>query len=182
MCGITEEGYTPRRVGNAGAEVRETGESSGAASSLTSQRKRSNSMPIPKIEVTMHGNNGTSNKELKEKEEDDEELEKGLNDDNSLMRRVRATSLGAKRRKKSLIGAGLEVTKFKHFKSFVESKILSKSDRSLENDDDNSGSGGTSGGGGGLTLAAVLAARDTFKRRCSRTSVSDFDAIDVSTV
>ena len=182
MCGITEEGYTPRRVGNTGLDGRNQGSGLTSSESNGQQRKRSNSMPIPKIEVTMHGNNGAPSKETKEKEEDEEDLEKGLSDDNSLMRRVRATSLGAKRRKKSLIGAGLEVTKFKHFKSFVESKILSKSDRSLENDDDNSGSGGTSGGGGGLTLAAVLAARDTFKRRCSRTSVSDFDAIDVSTV
>ena len=109
---------------------------------------------------------------------------------------TRAASLGAKRRKKSIIGTGLEVSKLKHFKSFVESKILSKSDRTLVG----AGGGGADGGGGGSSgrvatdssnlllrrrgvptstsgssLATAANAKDNFLRRSSRTSFTDFD-------
>ena len=131
-------------------------------------------------------NSGDDTKKSGDGEDDDDEA---LNAKDAF---TRAASLGAgKRRKKSIIGTGLEVTKFKHFKSFVESKILSKSDRSLAGDGDDCHGGlsssadpvksvtptphSSSGGRkGSATLTAVLA-RDKFIRRFSRTSFTDLE-------
>lgn len=103
-------------------------------------------------------------------------------------RHARAVSLGGgKRRKKSIIGSGLEVTKFKHFKSFVESKIMSKSDRALEQQpaDESTGlsalkgeSGSSGITGGGFTKGRSAEAIHK-ERRASKASMSEFDPLKV---
>ena len=103
----------------------------GITSTLTAQaniptRFRSNSVPIPKIEVTLHEDKKDDKDEQDERKR--KRQERLASDEGH---HVRTTSLCMKRRKKSII-SGLEVTKLKNFKSFVESKILSKSDRNLE--------------------------------------------------
>ena len=151
-------------------------------------RRRCHSMPMPKLAAKEKiESSKESDKENNARKSEDEELL--LAKESAHI--ARASSLG-KRRKKSIIGSGLqEVSKLRNFKTFVESKILSKSDRCL---DDSSAiavvrghageelplisSASTSevkagGGGGGLS------AKDKFKRRSSRTSFSDFDPSSV---
>ena len=85
-------------------------------------------------------------------------------------------------RKKSIIG-GLEVNRFKSFKNLVATKILSKSDRSLETVERNGerptvAGLNVNGKPNPIVTSTVLTARDNFMRRSSRTS---FTEIEVST-
>jgi len=147
-------------------------------------RKRSNSMPIPQIEVTSCNTGATDNAEDGKAKKNGLTANVGDDDDDVMSAaesafHARATSLGGKRRKKSIIGQGLEVTRLKHFKSFVESKILSKSDRSLAGGDESDGkpspqpppSPTVRRGSSGFANTALVA-KDYFKRRCSRTSIN----------
>ena len=107
-------------------------------------RRRCHSMPMPKLAVK---------EKIESSKESDKENNARKNEDEELLLAkesahiARASSLG-KRRKKSIIGTGLqEVSKLRNFKTFVESKILSKSDRCL---DDSSGASVVRGHAGGV--------------------------------
>ena len=165
-------------------------------------RRRSNSVPIPQIEVTVcgaggNGNGGGDGGEGKSGEEEDDDPD-ALGSASASAFHARATSLGGgKRRKKSLITTGMaEVAKFKHFRSFVESKIMSKSDKSLAGEDPD-GAPSASATSPSSTLfqdphpvpppasprlssSGLSSARDYFKRRSSRTSFSDVDGASSS--
>ena len=153
---------------------------------LSAPRRRSNSVPVPKIEVTVFNDDD-------EHDVDKAAVATqgstgggygggyGLNaesrGESSGGFHTRARSLGGKgsggestgggRRKKSIIGQGLDVTKLKHFKSFVESKIMSKSDRNLYGDD--------SDGEGGLVVDDDYQFNPSAKRRGSRASFSELE-------
>jgi hypothetical protein len=157
-------------------------------------RKRSNSLPLPKAEVAAKP---VSTEEAAATEVKTPAVPTsgqanghGLFHGSTLeeAHHNRATSLDHKRRKKSMAGEG---SKFKHFKSFVESKILSKSDRSL---DVGAPPGGTmmpgpdgaktiSSAGAGLSVSATAAAGSasnvlaSVKRRSSRLSLSGGDLL-----
>ena len=167
-CGSTDSGMsTPNHEGG--------GLRPGGHKGRHRKRKRSNSMPIPQIKVTV------DTPEDKKPEPIDDDI---LNDEEmkAAALHARGNSLGSgvhnKRRKKSIIGTGLEVTKLKHFKSFVESKILSKSDRALAAEAIRAGEQGANGPAAvtstatstststGLTTA--MAVKDSFMRRSSR--------------
>ena len=81
-------------------------------------------------------------------------------------------------RKKSIIG-GLEVNRFKSFKNLVATKILSKSDRSLETVERNGGPTvaglNVNGKPNPIVTSTVLTARDNFMRRSSRTSFTEIE-------
>ncbi len=148
-------------------------------------RKRSNSVPVPHIEVTAcagAGGNGAADEGGDGNGADRDEKSDVLGDSVDSSHHARATSLGGgKRRKKSLISTGMEVTRLKHFKSFVESKILSKSDRSLAGGEDDEEQAPTSPVGVGVAPPSTQEARsaqagkNSFKRRSSRTSFTEFD-------
>lgn len=101
-------------------------------------------MPVPKIEVTFYhsdeDNKGTARTQgnsltVGDDREHVRRFKRGRHREELLSsedgHHMRTISLGNKRRKKSLI-SGLEVTKLKNFKNFVESRILLKSDRNLD--------------------------------------------------
>ena len=85
----------------------------------------------------------------------------------------RSSSMSATQRKKSFA----EGNRFKTFKTFVESKILSKSNRSLDDEEEAGKSNGRPVGANQATPRSVLAARDNFMRRSSRTSFNDIDMV-----
>ena len=140
-------------------------------------RKRSNSLPIPKIEVTTcRGGFG-----------DQKKLGSDLSSDNQpCVKRTSSMSTASPSRKKSWgcpennnpqshHSGG---TGFKTFKTFVQSKILSKSDRSLattttSNNGNESEVGKKTANGNG-----ALSARDHFMRRSSRTSFTEIDMVE----
>ena len=101
--------------------------------------------------------------------------------------------LTVKDRKKSMIG-NIEGNRFKNFKTFVESKILSKSDRSLEMDgaisttNSNLASGCVQtlangklvdavggGGGGGLCIESESGKKENLQRRRSHLSMYEIE-------
>jgi hypothetical protein len=134
-------------------------------------RKRSNSAPSPpaKIYELKVAAASTAVPELRLGDEDE---------DNKIMRAVTLGSgaKGMRQRKKSISGLG-DGSKFKNFKNFVESKIMSKSTQDMEELE--VGGVGEQGHGGSSTLGGLTAgslARDIFKRRSSRTSVFEFDS------
>ncbi len=155
-------------------------------------RKRSNSVPIPQIEVTACGGGADGGDRKDDDEEDGDRLEAVAKDGSGAFH-ARATSLGGKggRRKKSLISTGMEVTRLKHFKSFVESKILSKSDRSLaggEGDEATTPTGESAAKSGldgqpprSTPSSLSTATRDYFKRRSSRSSFTELDPLSSPT-
>ena len=93
-------------------------------------------------------------------------------------------------RKKSISNLGQDngqgINRFKTFKTFVESKILSRSDLSkseksldgegAENDEIESSTSKPQVNGKPVSTS-VLIARDNFKRRCSRTSFTEVDMV-----
>ena len=87
-------------------------------------------------------------------------------------------------RKKSVGHGENGQNRFKTFKTFVESKILSRSDLSkseksledAENDNENVNSPRPQVNGKPVS-ASVLTARDNFKRRSSRTSFCEIDLV-----
>ena len=104
-----------------------------------------------------------------------------LSSDHSSVKRC-STMFSGGGRKKSIIG-GLEVNRFKSFKNLVATKILSKSDRSLETVERNGerptvAGLNVNGKPNPIVTSTVLTARDNFMRRSSRTS---FTEIEVST-
>jgi hypothetical protein len=142
-------------------------------------RKRSNSVPMPKIEVTLSTVEG---------EEEEEELkspiESVLDPSDQILHNRSVTKQD---RKKSMI-ANIDGNRFKNFKTFVESKILSKSDRSLEMDSiypSNSGAslhstngpcpplgnGKLNGASGGIELTK----KESFQRRRSHLSMYEIE-------
>ena len=125
-------------------------------------RFRSNSVPIPKIEVTICGDEAANdaNKTIKEtnefskdngvpeiciEDEDDEVFGKGgsanlsgsNSPDGSSRHHIRSISMreGLKKKRKSIIHTIHADTKWKNFKSIVESKIMSKSNMALESEE-----------------------------------------------
>lgn len=149
---ITEQGGRAINVGVSDKPL-------GRVTSPEPRRKRSNSLPLPKAEdATDKANEG-------QKYVVDDELERIARE----AHHERTRSLQGKR-KKSIIGTGIQATKL-HFKSFVESKILSKSDRAL----DAEANDGVGGLGVGTDSKSGLSAKDKFKRRSSRTSIQDFE-------
>ncbi len=144
-------------------------------------RKRSNSLPVPQIEVTACGAAGDDDGEKKDGGGNGDGKGDALGDMRDSGFHTRATSLGGgKRRKKSLISTGMEVTRLKHFKSFVESKILSKSDKSLADEEESSASqaaaaAATTNVHSTQETRSGQAGKNSFKRRSSRTSFTEFD-------
>ena len=149
-------------------------------------RKRSNSLPFPKIEVTTcRGGGGLS----ATASSDQKKLGSDLSSDHTSVKRTSSMSTTASRKKSigqaenpsshhsgGSHGAG---TGFKTFKTFVQSKILSKSDRSLATTPNN-GSNGTSMENEtkkSTTTTQALSARDQFMRRSSRTSFTEIDNV-----
>uniref|UniRef100_A0A0K2T575 Uncharacterized protein n=1 Tax=Lepeophtheirus salmonis TaxID=72036 RepID=A0A0K2T575_LEPSM len=138
------------------------GEPSTNGSDPSNPRKRSNSLPIPQIEVTFAKDSNSQ----KTNEIESSELENG-NMSTIQSNHNRTTSLsektikGSRIRKKSLI-SGLEVGKLKCFKSFVESKILSKSDRALDAESSHN------------VLSALPSKKEMYRRRSSGASICDF--------
>ena len=134
------------------------------------KRKRKRSRSVPNIQVKIAEKRGAEESKAATAEA---KLEP------SLVRIVRAATMDtsrAKGRKKSLASGGS--SGFKHFKNFVESKILSKSshDVVVVNGNGAEGSSGVGAGAGGLR-AAGGSAKDSFQRRSSRTSVAEFDPL-----
>ena len=131
-------------------------------------RFRSNSVPIPKIEVTICGDESAndSNKTVKGsndtnidggvpaiciQDEDDEVFKKDTTNlsasnspDGGLHHHIRSISMreNLKNKRKSIIHGAIEHTKWKHFKSIVESKIMSKSNIDLESEEETTGKQG----------------------------------------
>lgn len=185
MEGITQEGQ-----GQGGGQQSSDDSSGGAYDDVFEplrprRRKRSNSVPIPVIQVSEDQPKAT---EMEPNKRDSKDTELPLLDEDELKAAANKHHRGCSlsevtgKRKKSIIGTGLEVSKLKHFKSFVESKILSKSDRALESDDASNALAAAVlaqekmvAGQSNSTLSTALAAKDSFRRRSSRTSFSDFD-------
>lgn len=148
---------------------------------------------MPKIEVTTCGSSSSENTEAHNRsnapssavpEKAAAGLGSDLSSDHTIVKRTSSMSSRVHERKKSII---LEVNRFKTFKTFVESKILSKSDRSLEIDQsfgaasnvaESSSSCKNGNGKINLPTTEALSARDNFMRRSSRTSFTD--DVDVS--
>ena len=136
-------------------------------------RKRSNSLPIPKIEVTTcRGGFG-----------DQKKLGSDLSSDNQpCVKRTSSMSTTASPRKKSLGQAAENPcghhTGFKTFKTFVQSKILSKSDRSLATTTTSNNGNEPEVGKKAANGNGALSARDHFMRRSSRTSFTEIDMVE----
>ena len=140
-------------------------------------RKRSNSLPIPKIEVTTcRGGFG-----------DQKKLGSDLSSDNQpCVKRTSSMSTASPSRKKSWgcpennnpqshHSGG---TGFKTFKTFVQSKILSKSDRSLATTTTSNNGNEPEVGKKTANGNGALSARDHFMRRSSRTSFTEIDMVE----
>ena len=141
-------------------------------------RFRSNSVPMPKIEVTLHDDNDKANGA---DGGDEDKTANGVGSSEDVLitvvaseaaaeahKRTKSLSMRHGHRKKSIMG-NLEVSKLKNFKSFVESKILSKSDRSLAENE----SGG--GGGGSRGDDSIIEKASLSDRRASRTSMQGLE-------
>ncbi len=134
-------------------------------------RRRSNSMPMPKIVVssTTAADDALTKENIGRRCEDEELL---LAKESANVSRAASLGHGGKRRKKSIIGSGLEVSKLKHFKTFVESKILSKSDRCL---DHGAAAASSSTGVDEALISPSSSEARIGQRRSSRSSFSEFD-------
>ena len=147
-------------------------------------RKRSNSVPMPKIEVTL---SSVGDEEFEE-EGTKSPIGSAVDPSDPVLKNRSVTKQD---RKKSMI-TNIEGNRFKNFKTFVESKILSKSDRSLEMDTicpSNSGASLTtslaSGSGPGQTFGNVklngasgdigLTKKESFQRRRSHLSMYEIE-------
>ena len=135
------------------------------------KRKRKRSRSVPNMQVKIDEKKGT--------EESKTAAEGKLDPTSGGVRVVRAASMDtsrAKGRKKSLAGGGSGGSSgFKHFKNFVESKILSKSSHDVVVN--GSAADGSSCVGTGGLRATSGSAKDSFQRRSSRTSVTEFDPL-----
>ena len=146
-------------------------------------RKRSNSLPFPKIEVTTcRGLSATA-----AASSDQKKLGSDLSSDHTSVKRTSSMSTTASRKKSvgqaenpsSHHSGGIHAgTGFKTFKTFVQSKILSKSDRALattpNNGNETSMENETKKS---TTTTQALSARDHFMRRSSRTSFTEIDMV-----
>ena len=144
-------------------------------------RFRSNSVPMPKIEVTLHDDNDKANGADGGGDEDKTANGGGSSEDvlttvaasetaAEAHKRTKSLSMRHGHRKKSIMG-NLEVSKLKNFKSFVESKILSKSDRSLAEENESGGGGG----GGSRGDDSIIEKARLSDRRASRTSMQGLE-------
>ena len=129
------------------------------------KRKRKRSRSVPNIQVKIAATRST--------EESKAAVESKLEEPS--VRIVRAASMDTTRtkgRKKSLASGGS--SGFRHFKNFVESKILSKSSHDVIAINGGTADGAAAAGGLKATGGSV---KDTFQRRSSRTSVTEFDPL-----
>ena len=144
-------------------------------------RKRSNSLPMPKIEVTTC--RGQSN--LGSSSGDQKKLGSDLSSDHTSVKRSSSMSTSLQHRKKSISQAENSIhrdhhhnTGFKTFKTFVQSKILSKSDRSLaSNANTTTADGSNPSDEAKKHNGQALSAKDHFMRRSSRTSFTEIDLV-----
>ena len=155
------------RKGTAGADARAAAKRQSQKGSRKRKRKRSRSVPNMQVKMAEKKNGAEDSKAA---------AEDRLEPTSSETRIVRAASMDtsrAKGRKKSLAAGGS--SGFKHFKNFVESKILSKSSQDVVAN--GSAPDGTSGVANGGLKATGGSAKSSFQRRSSRTSVAEFDPL-----
>ena len=144
-------------------------------------RKRSNSLPFPKIEVTTcRGLSAAA------ASSDQKKLGSDLSSDHTSVKRTSSMSTTASRKKSvgqaenpsSHHSGGIHAgTGFKTFKTFVQSKILSKSDRALATTPNNGNETSMENETKKSTTTQALSARDHFMRRSSRTSFTEIDMV-----
>ena len=151
------------RKGTAGADTRAASKRQSQHESRKRKRKRSRSVPNMQVKIA----------EKKATEESKVAAEGKLEPSLRIVRAASMETSRAKGRKKSLAGGGS--SGFKHFKNFVESKILSKSSHDVVVNG-SAAEGGSSVGTSGLR-ATGGSAKDSFQRRSSRTSVAEFDPL-----
>ena len=146
-------------------------------------RKRSNSLPFPKIEVTTCRGSGLS---AAAASSDQKKLGSDLSSDHTSVKRTSSMSTTAFRKKSvgqaenpsSHHSGGIHAgTGFKTFKTFVQSKILSKSDRALATTPNNGNETSMENETKKSTTTQALSARDHFMRRSSRTSFTEIDMV-----
>ena len=132
---------------------------------------------MPKIEVTLHddidkanGADGDEDKTANGGGSSEDVLNTVAASETAAEAHKRTKSLSMRHRKKSIMG-NLEVSKLKNFKSFVESKILSKSDRSLAEENESGGGGG----GGSRGEDSIVEKASLSDRRASRTSMQGLE-------
>ena len=167
MAGDNESAVSrSSRKGTAGADARAAAGRQSQKGSRKRKRKRSRS--VPNMQVKMAEKKGAEDTKVT--------AEDRLEPMSSGTRIVRAASMDtsrAKGRKKSLAAGGS--SGFKHFKNFVESKILSKSSQDVVVN--GSAAEGTSSVANGGLRATGGSAKNSFQRRSSRTSVAEFDPL-----